>query len=81
MLPKLEAIGNAVFDLVLKDVFGLPNAPRVRVVGPTTADQAVRVPTVSFVVDGVDSQTIVRHVDAWQIGMCARCPIAPSHPQ
>ena len=47
----------------------LATKPGVRVIGAITADQAVRVPTISFVVDGVDSQTIVRHIDTLQIGI------------
>jgi len=43
--------------------------PRVRIIGATTKDKAVRVPTISFIVDGVDSEAIVRHIDAWQIGI------------
>ncbi len=40
----------------------------VRVLGPATADEAVRVPTVSFVVEGVDSGAIVRHTDTARPG-------------
>ncbi len=47
----------------------LSTKPRVRVIGAATADQAVRVPTISFVVDGLDSETIVRHIDTLQIGI------------
>jgi len=47
----------------------LATRPGVRVIGDPVADQAVRVPTISFVVDGVDSETIVRHIDAQQIGI------------
>ncbi len=47
----------------------LSTKPRVRVIGADTADQAVRVPTISFVVDGLDSETIVRHIDTLQIGI------------
>ena len=47
----------------------LATKPRVRVVGATTGDQAVRVPTISFVAAGVDSQAIVRHIDTLQIGI------------
>ena len=47
----------------------LSTKPRVRVIGATTADKAVRVPTISFVVDGLDSETIVRHIDTLQIGI------------
>ena len=41
----------------------------MRVIGPETADRAVRVPTVSFVADGVDSRAIVRHIDTLRIGI------------
>jgi cysteine desulfurase family protein (TIGR01976 family) len=47
----------------------LATKPRVRVIGATTGDQAVRVPTISFVAAGVDSQAIVRHIDTLQIGI------------
>lgn len=43
--------------------------PRVRVVGPTAADAAVRVPTISFAVNGVDAREIVRHTDALGLGI------------
>jgi selenocysteine lyase/cysteine desulfurase len=47
----------------------LATKPRVRVIGASTAGRMVRVPTISFVVNGVDSQTIVRHIDTLQIGI------------
>lgn len=47
----------------------LGSRPRVRVLGPATADAAVRVPTISFVVDGVDSRDIVRHTDTLGLGI------------
>lgn len=47
----------------------LGSRPRVRVLGPATADGAVRVPTISFVVDGVDSRDIVRHTDTLGLGI------------
>jgi selenocysteine lyase/cysteine desulfurase len=43
--------------------------PRVRVIGPAGATAAERVPTVSFVVDGVDSRAIVQHTDAQRLGI------------
>jgi cysteine desulfurase family protein (TIGR01976 family) len=43
--------------------------PKVRVIGAVRADQSVRVPTISFVVDGLDSETIVRHIDTLRIGI------------
>lgn len=41
----------------------------VRIIGPESSDPSVRVPTISFVVDGVDSETIVRHIDRLGIGI------------
>jgi selenocysteine lyase/cysteine desulfurase len=41
----------------------------VRIVGHATARDAGRVPTISFVVAGVRSESIVRHVDAHGIGI------------
>ena len=73
----LRARASAVFDLVaaheqelcreLLDF--LMSKPRVRIIGETTADPAVRVPTVSFVVDGVRSDAIPPRVDAHKIGI------------
>jgi cysteine desulfurase family protein (TIGR01976 family) len=41
----------------------------VRIIGRETAKDAVRVPTISFVVAGVQSESIVRHVDGHGIGI------------
>jgi cysteine desulfurase family protein (TIGR01976 family) len=41
----------------------------VRIVGHRSADQAIRVPTISFKVDGRDSSEIVRSVDAARVGI------------
>jgi selenocysteine lyase/cysteine desulfurase len=41
----------------------------VRVIGDRTAHRATRVPTISFVVEGRDSQAIVRHIDTLRIGI------------
>ena len=41
----------------------------VRIIGRDTAKDARRVPTISFVVAGVQSESIVRHVDAHGIGI------------
>jgi cysteine desulfurase family protein (TIGR01976 family) len=61
----------AAHEAVLADrlLAYLTRHPRVRVIGPETADPAVRVPTVSFVVDGRDSRDVVRHTDAHGIGI------------
>ena len=41
----------------------------VRIIGRVTAQGARRVPTISFVVAGVRSEFVVRHVDAHGIGI------------
>lgn len=47
----------------------LRGRPGIRIIGPDSADVAVRVPTVSFVVEGRDSEQIVRAVDPHHIGI------------
>jgi selenocysteine lyase/cysteine desulfurase len=47
----------------------LSQRPGVRVIGSPTADRRVRVPTISFVVDGRQSAEIVTAVDACRIGI------------
>jgi len=70
---RIEAAFAAIADheeaLADRLLSYLTTKPRVRVIGATTADRAVRVPTISFVADDVDSQTIVRHIDTLQIGI------------
>ncbi|MCC7185354.1 MAG: cysteine desulfurase-like protein [Acidobacteria bacterium] len=41
----------------------------IRVIGPTSSVRAVRVPTISFVVDGIDSESVVRAIDPMKIGI------------
>jgi cysteine desulfurase family protein (TIGR01976 family) len=47
----------------------LRGRPGVRVIGREVADRAVRVPTVSFIVDGMLSSAVVRQVDRHRIGI------------
>lgn len=47
----------------------LATTSRVRVIGETTADRAVRVPTISFTVDGVMAPDVVRRIDPLGIGI------------
>lgn len=47
----------------------LRSQPRVRIIGNSQADQTQRVPTIAFVVDGVDSATIPPQVDPHKIGI------------
>ena len=41
----------------------------MRVIGEATADRAVRVPTISFTVDGVMAPDVVRQIDPLDIGI------------
>lgn len=43
--------------------------PDIRIVGPEASDRATRVPTVSFVVNGRGSQSVVRAIDPMKIGI------------
>jgi len=43
--------------------------PKVRVIGETRAKQSLRVPTISFTVQGQDSATVPPHFDAQNIGI------------
>jgi cysteine desulfurase family protein (TIGR01976 family) len=47
----------------------LTTKPNVQIIGSSDADQQRRVPTVSFVVNGVDSATIPPQVDPYRIGI------------
>lgn len=47
----------------------LQTHPAVRIIGEKTADAQRRVPTVSFVVEGMDSKNIVDRIDPFRIGI------------
>ncbi|WP_154232167.1 cysteine desulfurase-like protein [Pseudomonas syringae] len=47
----------------------LRDAPGVRIIGKPRVTAGDRVPTISFVVEGVQSEAIVRRIDAEQIGI------------
>ncbi|MGJ3248546.1 MAG: cysteine desulfurase-like protein [Elainellaceae cyanobacterium] len=47
----------------------LNQKPNVRIIGNPNPDQAQRVPTISFVIDGVDSATIPPQIDPYHIGI------------
>jgi cysteine desulfurase family protein (TIGR01976 family) len=57
---------NALAERLLQWLRGQKN---VRIIGRPAADDARRVPTISFVVDGMASEAIVRHVDRHGIGI------------
>jgi len=45
------------------------NKSNIKVIGHPYGDKAVRVPTISFIVDGTDSKEIVSKVDEYKIGI------------
>ncbi|MEH1944415.1 MAG: cysteine desulfurase-like protein [Nostoc sp.] len=47
----------------------LNSKPNVRVIGQSKADRQSRVPTISFVVDGMNSSTIPAKIDQYKIGI------------
>ena len=52
------------------DVIGyLASKPAVRIIGRTSSDPSLRVPTVSFTLDGVDSSTVPLHLDTRRIAI------------
>lgn len=69
MQAAFEAIADHEQALAERLLGYLATKPHVRVIGETTPDRAVRVPTVSFVVDGMDSQAIVQRIDPLHIGI------------
>jgi cysteine desulfurase family protein (TIGR01976 family) len=69
MQTAFDAIADHETLLAERLLAWLREQKGVRVVGPTSADRAVRVPTISIVVDGIDSETIVRAIDPMKIGI------------
>jgi cysteine desulfurase family protein (TIGR01976 family) len=75
----VDALGGraAAFDAIAaheerlsrKMLDWLAAQPGIRVFGERTADRALRVPTISFVVDGLSNEAIVREVDRAGIGI------------
>ena len=56
-------------SLLEKLIGYLKNKPNVRIIGTAETDPTIRVPTVSFVVNGKLSSSIVHAVDAAKIGI------------
>ncbi|WP_339458548.1 cysteine desulfurase-like protein [Nodularia spumigena] len=75
--PDLRGQMAQVFDLIsvheenLSDrlLKYLNSQPKIRVIGKSTAHRELRVPTISFTVDGVHSSTIPPKVDSAYIGI------------
>ena len=57
-----QALSTRLLDF-LKDL------PGVRVIGEETADKTVRVPIISFVVEGMESSDVVIRTDAHQVAI------------
>lgn len=64
-----EAIARHEAALAERLLAFLRDRPGVRIIGPDSSDPTVRVPTISFVVDGQDSGAIVRRIDRLGIGI------------
>lgn len=47
----------------------LTSKPNVRIIGHSTGDRACRVPTIAFLIEGVDSSTIPPQIDPHHIGI------------
>jgi cysteine desulfurase family protein (TIGR01976 family) len=75
--PDLRSRMQQAFDLIsaYEDVIGdrllsfLRSKPNVKIIGEAEANQTRRVPTISFVVNGVDSATIPPQIDPHHIGI------------
>ncbi|MFW8641938.1 aminotransferase class V-fold PLP-dependent enzyme [Rhizobium beringeri] len=57
-------------DVLAERLLGwLRGRPGIRIIGDETIGPDGRIPIISFVVDGKDSETIVRHMDRFDIGI------------
>ncbi len=64
-----DAIADHEAHLAERVLAWLRERRDVRIIGPTSSARDVRVPTISFVVDGIDSERIVRAIDPLRIGI------------
>ena len=69
MKDAFDAIADHEALLAERLLAWLHGRKDVRVIGPGSSDRAIRVPTISFVVDGLDSETIVHAIDPLKIGI------------
>ncbi|GAB4167313.1 MAG: cysteine desulfurase-like protein [Thalassobaculales bacterium] len=68
-MPAFEAIARHEEALADRLIGFLARRNDVRLIGAATADRNIRVPTISFVVEGRSSPSIVAAVDARRIGI------------
>lgn len=70
---RLQTAFDAIADheamLAERLLAWLRDRKEVRIIGPASSTPDVRVPTISFVVDGLDSETVVRAIDPMKIGI------------
>ncbi len=64
-----ELIANHEESLSWELISFLRTKKSVKIIGPDTGDKSVRVPTISFVVEGRDSESIVLETDKHKIGI------------
>lgn len=69
MAVAFEAIADHEAVLAERLLAWLRGRRDVRIIGPASSDLAVRVPTISFVVEGLDPEHIVRAIDPLRIGI------------
>jgi cysteine desulfurase family protein (TIGR01976 family) len=69
LIHGFELISHHEAELSERFLDFLNSHPRVRVIGPTSADAEVRVPIIAFTVDGLNSATIPPLVDPHKIGI------------
>jgi cysteine desulfurase family protein (TIGR01976 family) len=69
MAAALDAIAAHEEALAGRVLAYLRTRPDVRIIGPALPDGGLRVPTISFVVDGRDSESVVRGVDPQRVGI------------
>ncbi|MDA1307319.1 MAG: cysteine desulfurase-like protein [Acidobacteria bacterium] len=69
MTAAFDAIADHEASLAERVLGWLRDQRDVRIIGPSSSARDVRVPTISFVVEGIDSERIVRAIDPLRIGI------------
>jgi len=69
MTAAFDAIADHEAVLAERVLDWLRDRRGVRIIGPSSSERDVRVPTISFVVDGLDSEQVVRAIDPLRIGI------------
>lgn len=69
VVAAFDAMAAHEEEIAARFIDFLDAKPGVHIIGPSAAAASVRVPTISFRVDGTDSRAIVESVDAHKIGI------------